>query len=144
MEIARLVLAAIEGVALLLGLAALQRELLRFLPQARGFVGRVLELRVVADDGLFLLVLLGVERADRVRGLRDGAIEIGRLLRQTRQRFAIVLDALAQLLDFALRLENAAGIVPAAAAHEPGTAEDVAVHGDDGSGVRRLTCSARA
>ncbi len=64
---ARFFLAAIERVALLFGLALLARELLGLLRQPRLLVGRVLQLRVVADDRLLLLVVLGVQRGDRVR-----------------------------------------------------------------------------
>ena len=39
-----------------------RRELLAFLRQARFFVARVLELRVVPDDRLFLLVMFGMQR----------------------------------------------------------------------------------
>ncbi len=70
---ARLFLAAIERVALFFRLMLLARELLGLLRQPRLLVGRVLQLRVVADDRLLLLVVLGVERGDRVGRVRDGA-----------------------------------------------------------------------
>ena len=62
---ARFLLPPVERVALLLRLRRLARELLALLREPRLLVGRVLQLRVVADDRLFLLVVLGVQRRDR-------------------------------------------------------------------------------
>ena len=86
---ARFLLAAIERVALLFGLPALADELLALLGQPRRFVRRVLQLRVVADDRLFLPVVLGVQRGDGVRRVGDRRLELRGLLRQTGQRFAV-------------------------------------------------------
>ena len=55
-------------------------------------VGGVLQLRVVADDRLFLPVVLGVQRRDRVRRLRDRALELRGFLGQPGQRLAIGAD----------------------------------------------------
>ena len=106
---------------------ALARELLGLLGQPRLFVGRVLQLRVVADDDLFLFVMLGVQRGDRVRRVRDGALERRGFLRERDERVALGCDAVAQLLDLALGLENPARFGAAAARHQLRAAEDVAV-----------------
>ena len=89
---ARFLLPAIERVALLLGLAALARELLALLREARRLVGRALQLRLVADDRLLLLVMLGVQRGDGARRLRDGRLEAGGLLGEPDERVALGLD----------------------------------------------------
>ena len=123
---ARFLLAPVERGALFFGLMLLARELLGFLRQPRVFVRGVLQLRVVADDDLLLLVLLGVERVNRIGGMRDRRVERRGLLRQLRQRFAIRGNAIAQLLDLALGLEDAARFGGAAAGHEMRTAEHVA------------------
>src|SRR5256885_6492014 len=54
---ASLVLPAVEGFAFFFGLAALARELLALLNEARQLVGRVLNLRVVADHHLLLFMV---------------------------------------------------------------------------------------
>ena len=61
----RLFLAPFEAVTLASGLLALAGQLLVLLHQSPGFFARVLQLRLEADDGLFLLVMLGLERGDR-------------------------------------------------------------------------------
>ena len=78
-------------------------------PGAVCLVGRVLQLRLVADDRLFLPVLLGVQRRDRVRRLRDRrprAPAVSCAERASASRSAA--DPAAQILDLALRFENAA------------------------------------
>ena len=57
----------------------------RLLREPRRLVGGALQLRLVADDRLFLLVMLGVQRGDRVRRLGDRALELRRLLREPGQ-----------------------------------------------------------
>src|SRR5262245_63883355 len=69
---ARFLLALIERVPLIFGLAPLTAELFALLRQPRLLVDRMLQLRVVADDRLLLLVLLGVQRGDCIRRVRDG------------------------------------------------------------------------
>ncbi len=73
------------------------------------------ELRLVANDRLFLPMLLSVERGDRILRLCDESLELRRLMRQTRQRIAIRGHLLAELLDFALGLEDPARFRLAAA-----------------------------
>ena len=58
---------------------ALARQLLGLLREARLLIGRVLQLRVESDNGLVLLVMLGVQRGDRVGGMSDGRLELRRL-----------------------------------------------------------------
>ena len=94
---ARLALPALDRLALFFGLAAFARQHLELLRDPRGFVGRLLQPRVVRDDGFFLLVMFGGERVDRARGLRDGRLEpFG--LRQRCQRVPLHRDALARSL----------------------------------------------
>ena len=64
------ILAPVERLALLLGLVLLARELLRLLGEPHFLVGGVLQLRVVADHGLFLLVVLRVQGRNRLRGVK--------------------------------------------------------------------------
>jgi hypothetical protein len=61
----RLFLTPLEAVALASGVLTLACQLLVLLHQPRGFVARVLQLRLEADDGLFLLVMFGLERSNR-------------------------------------------------------------------------------
>ena len=125
---ARLVLTAIERLALLFGLMPLARELFALQRETRRLVARVLQLRLEADDGLFLFVMLGVQRGDGVRRRSRSSPSSAAVSSASRdERVPLDLNPLAQLLDFALRLENAARVVPAAAGDEVRTAEDVAV-----------------
>ena len=124
---ARLGLPAIERVSLLFRLVLLARQLLGLLREARLLVGRVLELRVESDNGLVLLVVLGVQCGDRIGGMSDGRLELRGLLREPHQRLAVGGDAFAQLLDFALGLEDAARFGAPAARHEVRAAEHVSV-----------------
>ncbi len=123
---ARLRLPAIERVSLFFRLVLLARQLLGLLREARLLIGRMLELRIESDNGLVLLVVLGVERGDRVGGMSDGRFELRCLLREAHQRLAIGGDAFAQLLDFALGLEDAARFGAPAARHDVRAAEHVA------------------
>src|SRR5581483_1170697 len=102
-------------------------ELLGPLRQAPLFVGRVLELRVEPDNRLLLLVMFGVECADRIRRVRDRRFEFGGFVRQPPQRVALAGDPVAQLFDLALRLEDAARLRPRAARHQRRAMEHVAV-----------------
>ncbi len=124
---ARFFLPAIEAVALLAGLIALARQLLAFLRQARVFLGGALQLQVVADHGLLLLVVLGVERGDGVRRMRDRAFEAGRLFGELDERVAFGGNPAAQFLDFTLGLENAARVVARSARHQMRPAKQVAL-----------------
>ena len=119
-------LTAVERVPLLFGLAALANELLALLSQSRRFVGRVLQLRLVADDGLLLPVMLGVQRGDPVRRLGDRRLETGGLLRQPEQGVAVLAGARAQLPNLALGLENAARLLTAASADDMRSAKHIA------------------
>ncbi len=121
----------IDRVAFLFGLALLARQLLGLLRQPRFLVGRVLKLRVVTDGRLVLLVVLGVERCDCVRGVGDRPFELGGLLRQAHQRVTIRGDPIAELLDLALGLEDAARLGEPAAGNQVRAAEDVAVRRRD-------------
>ena len=116
----------IERIALLFRLPSLANQLRGALRKARLFVSGVLELRFVADDRLFVLVVLGVERRDGVRRLRDRGFELCRLLREARQRAPLHGDAVAQLLDLAFGLEDATRFGARAARHERGTVKDFA------------------
>ena len=72
----------------------LARELLALLSASRAaLVGRVLQLRLEADDRLFLLVMLGVERRDRLRRVRDRALERRGLFGEPGQRVALDLES---------------------------------------------------
>ena len=126
-------LPAIERVALFFGLTALADELVPLLGQARRFVRRVLQLRVVADDRLLLPVLFGVQRGDAVRRLRDRGLETSGLLREAGQGIAVFADALAQLLDLALGLQDAARFFAAPAADHVRAAKHIAGPGRDRS-----------
>ena len=97
-------LTAIETVALLFGLTTLARELLALLREAGRLIGGALQLQFVADDRFLVFVMVGVERGDGVRRLRDRPFEAGRLFRQPEQRVAFGLNPVAQLLDLALGL----------------------------------------
>src|SRR4029077_13460718 len=99
-------LAAVERIALLFSLTALARELLAFLREPRRLFRCVLLLRVEADHGLLLLMVLGVERGDRVRRMGDRTFQLRRLLCEADERVAIRGDPLAQFLDLALRFED--------------------------------------
>jgi len=83
---ARFVLSTIEAAELFFGLVLLPRELIGFLRQALLLVDGVLQLRVEADDGLFLLVMLGVQGGDRVGGVGDRGLERRRFLGEPDQR----------------------------------------------------------
>ena len=76
---ARFLLTTTQAVALFFRLPPLARELLAPVREAPGFLDRVLQLRVVADDDLFLLVVFGIERRNRVRGVRNRRFELGGL-----------------------------------------------------------------
>ena len=142
---ARFVLTAIERVALLFGLTPLARELLALLRETRRLVGRVLQLRLEADDGLFLLVVFGVQRGDGVRGRSRSSPSSAAVSSASRDSASrSTSNPLAQLLDLALRLENAARVVAAAAGDELRPAEDGAVHGHDRHGVVRRLAAWRA
>ena len=129
----RFQLPAIERVPLIFGLTALAHQLLALLGEARRFVPGVLQLRVVTDDGLLLPVVFGVQRRDAVRRLCDGGLETSGLLREAGQGIAVVADAIAQLLDLALGLQDAARFLAAPAVDHVRAAEDIAGPGRDRS-----------
>src|ERR1051325_9021711 len=110
---------------------ALARELLGLLGEARLFVARVLELRLVADDRFFVFVMFGVERRNRVHRMRDRRFNVRCLTRETGERVAIGGDYVTQLFDLALGFENAARFRMSAARDQVRSTEDVAVAGDD-------------
>ena len=128
---ARFFLTPIETVALLFRLPPFARELIGSLREPRGLVGRPLQLQLVRENHFLLLVVLAAQRGERVRCLGDGCFEPRSLFREPRERAALRLDAAVELLDLALRLENAARFVAAAAGHQTRAAEDLACAGDD-------------
>ena len=67
----------LERRALFLGLPPLERDHLRLARQPRGLLGGARDLRLVADDRHLLAVLLGGQRGNRGRGLRDRQLELG-------------------------------------------------------------------
>ncbi len=92
----------------------------------------MLDLRFIADDRLFQPVMLRVQRPDGIRGVRDCGVERLGFLRQAGQRLALAGDAIAQIFDLPLRLQDAARLGAAAARHELRSSEDVTVHSGDG------------
>src|SRR4029453_14145758 len=90
---------------------------------------RVLQLRVVADDGFVLPVQLAVERGDGVRRVRDHGLELRDLLPEAGERLTVAGNTVAQLFDLALGLENAPRVSTGAPRHQMRTAEDIAVRG---------------
>ena len=133
---ARLVLAPVEGVALLLGLMPFARELLALLGQPRGLVRGALQLRLEADDGLFLLVMLGVQRGDGVRAPaqswpRAPVVSSARRARASRSAATRAVE----ILDLALGLEDAARLARVAAGHAVRAAEHVAGRGGNRQGL---------
>src|SRR5262249_41254906 len=101
-------LAAIDRVALLLRLPALEGELRRLLLDVRRFMRSALDLGLERDDRLLLLVMLGVQRRDRVLRLGDRGLERRGFLGEADEGFALRRDAIRQVLDLALGFENAA------------------------------------
>jgi hypothetical protein len=91
-RLARFDLAAVDGFALLLGLPAFTRELLALLVETRRFVHGVLQLRVLRDDGLFLLVVLGCQCSDGVGRLGDGGVKGRGFLGKAGERVVLGLD----------------------------------------------------
>jgi hypothetical protein len=83
--------------------------------------------------------MLGVQRGDRVRRLRDGRFELRGLLGEIDQRRALRRDAAAEILDLALGLEDAARARMAAAGNELRTAEPSPSAVTTGSGVSALS-----
>src|SRR5262249_58695504 len=122
---------AIQRVALVLGLPLLARELVGLLHEARNLLGRICELRIVRDGRLLLLVVLGVERGNRARRVRDCRFELRRFLGEAEEHGTLGRDAIAKLANLALGLEDAARLGLPAAAHEMRAAEVVAVTGGD-------------
>src|SRR5262249_25139987 len=108
-------LAPVDRLALVLRLSALERELSRLLLDARRFVRGALDLGLQRHDGLFLLVVFGVERGDGVLRLRDRHLEGRGLLGKADERFPFGADAIGQVLDLALGLEDAARLTAIAA-----------------------------
>src|SRR6185369_2823873 len=107
----RLVFAPLLRAQLLFRAAALERGLF-LLPRhtVRGITRRG-HLQVVADDGLFLAVELGLERRDRGLGGGNRQVETGRFLEQPHEGRVAGVGALAQLLDLALGRQDAARFV---------------------------------
>ena len=82
-----------------------------------------------------------VESGNGVRGGCDRPLERGRLFGEPQQRAPLNVNPLAQLLDFALRLENPACVVAASARDQLRSPENGAIHGHDRYGsqaARRL------
>ena len=101
----------------------------------------MLQLRLETDHGLFLFVVFRIESGNGVRGGCDRPFERGGLFGEPQQRVPLDVNPLAQLLDFALRLENPACVVPAAARDQLRSPENGAIHGHDRYGsqaARRL------
>jgi len=94
----------------------------------------------VADDSLFLLVMLGISGPMGIGGVRDGAIELCRLCSQAAriQRFTIGSDPAAQLLYLALGFENPRESGAAAARSEMRPEEQVDSRSRWRAGVIRL------
>ena len=116
--------------------SALRRSSVNLLLLPRHAVRRVAgrgHLQVVADDGLFLAMELGLERGDRGFGRGDRHVEAGRLLEQPDERRVPGVGALAQLLDLALGRQDAARLVARAPFDPVRAAEDFAVARDGGA-----------
>ncbi len=126
---ARLFLAALQLIALFLGLTPFARKLFAFLRQTSFLIGDVLQLRLETDDSLFLLVQLGGERRDRRRRLRNRRLQFRGLCSQAGERVTVGRHSLAQLLDLAFRFEDAARHRQAAARHQMRSAEHVTLDG---------------
>ncbi len=99
----------------------------------RRVAGRA-DLQVEADHGLFLPMLLALER--RGRGLGRGNPEVDRreLVAHAVDGRALLVGALAQFLDLALGREDALRLGAHAALDDVGAAEDVALERDHGAG----------
>ena len=131
---ARLGLTSIDHLALVVGLAPFARQLLELQGKTGGLVGGLLYPRVVPNDRLLLLVMLGGERDDRAQRLRDRRVERRRFLGKAGQLCAFGVDTLAEIPDFAAGLQDAARFAPDATGHEIGTAKHLACNCDHRTG----------
>ena len=95
------------------------------------------DLRLVADDRHFLPMLLGRERPKGARGLRDGDLEPGSVVRQVREPVTGCRVAPLQFPDLALGRQNAPGFGLGSPGHDVRPSQDVALERGDRS--RRLT-----
>ena len=71
------------------------------------------------------------KRVDRAGRFGNGPVEGSRLLRERRERRTLAVQPKPQVLDLALGLQDAARLSRAAAAHQSGSAEELAAHGRD-------------
>ena len=125
----------------LFGRPALDADLLLFPVEPLERVRAAAHLQLETDDVFFLTVQLRLHRGDGGIGPGDQHVEARDLLAQAFDRLAAGLEALAQLLDFALRREDAARLgacaaldLVGAAIHDPVERDDCAVdHGRRGS-----------
>ena len=106
----------------------------RFLrdPLRRGVRGS--NLQVEADHGLFLPMLLALQRRRRRLRRRDPQVDRDELFAHAVDGRALLVGALAQLLDLALGREDALRFRPHAALDHVEAAEDVALERDDRAG----------
>ena len=130
-RVARLVLAMLLRAQFLFGAAALEGGLVLLPRHAIGRVAGGRHLEVVADDGLLLPVELGLQRGDRRFRRGNRHVEAGRFLEQPDEGRVPRVGALAQLLDLALRRQDAARLVARAPFDPVRAAEDfpLARHG---------------
>ena len=90
------------------------------------------DLQIEAEHGLFLAMLLALQQRGCGLGAGDAQVDRGELLPHAFDGSALVIGALAQLLDFALGREDALCLGAHATLDDVETAEDVAVERHDG------------
>src|SRR5262249_9442786 len=84
------------------------------------------QLRLMSNERLFLSVVLGIERGDAIPGLSDRSLEPGGLFGEPHQRPASRLEALSQLLDLAIGLQDSPPSIANPATHDVRPAEHIA------------------
>ena len=122
-----------ERLAFLFGLVPLTRELIALQRHLRRVFRRALQLRLECDDLLLLAMMFGVERGNGLRRFADHPFQFLRLGGKAGERIALAFDARPQVLDLTFRLEDAARLLAVTASHQVGSAEHLAVGGDDGA-----------
>jgi len=106
----RLFLPSIERVAFFFGLPALARQLFTFLTEPCLLLRRVLQLGLAGHDGFLVFVVVGVQGGDGAGRVCNSAVQLRSLLGQTSESLAIRANAVAELLDLALGLEDAVSV----------------------------------